>query len=343
MSGTIKIDHLSFTRFVKIFDRAIGTIEPSNRKIYFYTDGSCLVAYGTDGCLTLELRLGKIAAFDDTYVSPLDDLKLLLSREKKEDVEIKFDSSLQISKGSEMLSILHPFARNPKREDGFVPIHDVEIAQFRKMIDTGSIISREGQMVFLGSKSGKLFSLSEDRGHIGISFMNFEDESFAIEVPYESMRHIVKTLEILKNEKLRIGYDPVFGMEFSDGKIKVCSTEAYDTAQRIDEFIDFGMFDLEIQVKALRDGASLCSTFQRRNGGRGYLELSDSMRFGVISQSSAYEYNYPILWGGKVRVEIMPRKAHQFFSRIGEKYIEVGLKDEYLIFKGVHSIFAVKR
>ncbi len=343
MSETIRIDHQNFFRLIKIFDRSIGTIEPAKRKIYFYTDQSKLMAYGSDGCLTTELEISNGDLGEKFYIAPLDDLKMLLSREKDEIVEMKFDSTLQISKGTEILSILHPFGPDPRVVSELSASFKVGKVQFRNAMDIGSILLREGQNAFLGSRKGKLFSLSEDHGHIGIAFMDFEGEKFEFEIPYESIRHAVKVFEILKSEKLNIGYDHFFEIDFDGGKMRICNSPSYGVSQKIDYFMDSKTLDFEVQVKALKEGASLCANFQRRNGGMGYIEFSDKMRLGVTSQSSAYEYTYPIMWGGRVRIQIIPRKIQQFFSRIGEKYVGVGISDEYVIFKGIQTIFAIKR
>lgn len=337
----IKVNHHKFTRLVKLFDRAIGTIEPLARKVYFYTESGNLMVYGTDGCLSVEFHLGEMESIDYFYVVPLDDLKLLL-RERSEDVFMTFGSTFQISKGAEILSILHPIVPDPRKTNGVTAPNEVEAKQFQRTLDLGSILSREGQMTFLGCKNGKFFSASEDFGHIGIAFMDFEENNFAVEVPYESVRHVVKMLEILKEDMIWIGYSKMIGMRFSDGEMNICSEEAMNM-EKMEELVNFDNVDFEIPVKALKEGASLSSRFQRKNGGRGYLELSDTMRFIVLSQVSAYEYGYPIQWGSKTRVPIIPRKVQQFFSRIHEKYVMTGLTDEYLVFKSMQALMLIRK
>jgi len=336
----IKIDHHKFARFVRIFDRVTGTIEPSTRRVYFYANSGNLMAYGTDGCLSVDLTLGDIASFDGFYAVLLDDLKLLL-REKSEDVMMEFGSTFQISKGTEIISILHPFVQNPRKKDEVETDQIVDTMQLKRTLDIGSIISREGQMIFVGSQDGRFFSACEDYGHTGLAFMNFHGANFAIEIPYESVRHLVKTLDSIREDKIWFGYSKTIEMKFSDGTLNICSNSLEDTG-RIEEIMNFDGVDFEIPVKALKEGATLSSRFQRRNGGRGYLDLSETMKFVVLSQVSAYEYTYPIQWGEAVRIPIAPRKFQQFFSRINEKYVKVGLTDRYLIFKGMQSILIVR-
>jgi len=336
----IKIDHSKFARFVRIFDKVTGTIEPSTRKVYFYFDSQNLMAYGTDGCLSVDLILGNIAPFDGFYAVLLDDLKLLL-REKNEDVVMEFESTFQISKGTEIISILHPFVQSPRKKDEIETDQIIDTMQLRRTLDIGSIISREGQMIFVGSQRGRFFSACEDYGHTALSFMNFRDKDFAVEIPYESVRHLVKALDSIKENRIEFGYSKDMGMKFSDGKFTVCSNFLQDNG-RIEEIMNFDGTDFEIPVKALREGATLSARFQRRNGGRGYLELSEMMKFVVLSQVSAYEYTYPIQWGNAIRIPIAPRKFQQFFSRISEKYVKAGLTDRHLIFKSMQSMLLVK-
>ncbi len=201
----IKIDHSKFARFVRIFDRVTGTIEPSTRKVYFYSDSQNLMAYGTDGCLSVDLMLGNITPFEGFYSVLLDDLKLLL-REKSEEVLMEFGPTFQISKGVEMISILHPFVQNPKKKDEIETDQVVDTVQLRRTLDIGSIISREGQMIFVGAQNGKFFSACEDYNHTGLAFMNFHGENFAVEIPYESVRHLVKALDSIREDKIEFGY-----------------------------------------------------------------------------------------------------------------------------------------
>lgn len=337
----IKVNHHKFTRLVRLFDKAIGTIEPLARKIYFYTESDNLMVYGTDGCLSVEFHLGEMEPLDDFYVIPLDDLKLLL-RERSEDVFMTFGTTFQISKGTEILSILHPISSDPRKKVDILTSHTVDAKQFQRTLDLGSILSREGQMTFLGCKNGQFFSASEDFGHIGIAFMDFNENNFAVEIPYESVRHLVKMLEVLKEDMIEIGYSRMIGMRFSDGKMNICSDEATNMEQ-MEELVNFDNVDFEIPVKVLKEGATLSSRFQRKNGGRGYLELSDTIRFTVLSQVSAYEYSYPIQWGSKMRVPIIPRKIQQFFSRIHEKYVITGSTSEYLVFKSMQALMLIKK
>ena len=202
----ILIDHDRFLRFVNLFDRAIGKVEPINRKVYFYSKASNLRAYGTDGCLTLNMNLGKVDHFDGFYVVPLDDLKLISSRETGESVEIVFGPTLQFSKGAEFLSILHPISRDPRRKGSFTPEFPIEASDIAHVLDSGSIISRGGHQVLLGVWQGKFFTLSEEYGHIGMAVMDFEAPDSAFEIPYETARHIVKALDVIKKEKIIMGY-----------------------------------------------------------------------------------------------------------------------------------------
>ncbi|HEU23536.1 MAG: hypothetical protein C0176_02040 [Mesoaciditoga sp.] len=335
----IRIDQSKFKRFVRIFDRVSGTIEPSMRRVYFYTNLSTLMAYGTDGCLSVDLEIAPIEPFDGFYTVPLDDLKLLL-REKSEEVRMNFGSNLQISSGTEIISILHPLVSNPRKSDHIETQDKIYTSQFKKVLDLGSIISREGQMIFIGTGFGKFLCASEDYGHTGIGFMEFKGDPFSAEIPYESVRHLVKTLDAIREDKIEIGYSSKIGIRFSDGIMSICSTPS-DTG-KINEFLNFDVSDFEVPVKALKEGSTLAARFQRRNGGRGYLELSDMIKFIVISAISAYEYNYPIEWGKTLKVAISPMKFQRFFSRLNEKYVNVGLNHEYLVFKGLQSLLIVK-
>ncbi len=343
--STILIDHERFLRFVNLFDRAIGKVEPINRKVYFYAKTASLRAYGTDGCLTVNMNLGRIEHFDGFYVVPLDDLKLISSRETGEDVEIDFGTTLRFSKGAEFLSILHPISRDPRRKGSFTPEFSIEASDLSRVIDSGSIISREGQQVLLGAWNGRLFTLSEEYGHIGMAMMNFEAPDFAFEIPYETARHLVKALDVIKKEKIVIGYAKnLLGLRFTDGVFVSCALPAEEQVSRINEIFEMNDENgVEISVKILKDATSLCASFQRRNGGMGYLELSDMMRFSVLSQSSAYEYVHPIETREPVRVSVVPRKLHQFLSRFREKNAFVGVTKEYVLFKGRQAFFAIKR
>lgn len=340
-----KIEHSHFLRFVNLFDRAVGTIEPINRRVYFYSRSNVLRAYATDGCLTIDMRLGDVDKhFESFYVAPLDNIKLISRNTNIEDVEIQFGEKLEFSKGSEYLSVLHPLSRNPKRRGTFAPKVEVKSSELVHVIDVGSIISRAGQDILVGAINEKFFALCEEYGHISIASMKLSMEPFMAEIPYETARHLVKTLDVIRSEKLTMGFsESTIGLKFSDGVIGVCTIEANEDIDNIEKFLEIKKGDILLSTKMLKTATSLCAKFQRQNRGKGYFELSDRLRIGVLSQSSAYEYIQPVKCKTHVRISIMPKKLNQFLTRIHEKSVHLDITNEFVIFKGKNALFAIKR
>ncbi len=345
MLAKAKIKHNRFLRFVNLFDRAVGTIEPINRRVYFYSRYNMLRAYATDGCLTMDMRLGDVDKhFESFYVAPLDNIKLISRNTNTEDVEIRFGEKLEFSKGSEYLSILHPLSRNPKRRGVFTPKVEVKSSELVHVIDVGSIISHAGQDILIGATNEKFFALCEEYGHISIASMRLDINSFMAEIPYETARHLVKTLDIIRNEKLMMGFsESTLGLKFSDGVIGICTVEANEDMNNVKKFLEIKREDISLSTQMLKTATSLCAKFQRQNRGEGYFELSDRLRIGVLSQSSAYEYIQSVGCKTHVRVSIMPKKLNQFLARIHEKSVHLGITGEFVIFKGKNALFAIKR
>ena len=339
----IKQDH--FLRFVNLFDRAVGTVEPINRRVYFYARLSTLRAYATDGCLTIDVELGNVdESFESFYVAPLDNIKLISRNANPEDVEIHFGEKLEFFKGAEYLSVLHPFSRNPKRRGTFVPKVETRSSEFLHVIDIGSIISRAGQNILLGAIEGKFFALCEEYGHISAASMKLDMDPFLAEIPYETARHLVKTLDIIQNEKLKLGVsESTIGLKFSDGVIGICTLEASEDMDSLEKFLEIQNGDILLSTKMLKTASALCAKFQRQNNGRGYFELSDRLRMGVLSQSSAYEYVQPIKSNDHVRVSIIPKKLNQFLARIHEKNVYLSITNDFVMFNGKDALFAIKR
>jgi len=343
---TAKIEHEHFIKSVTLFDKIVGSVEPINRRVYFYAHSNVLKAYASDGCVSVNLTLGKVEHFDDFYVAPLDNLKLL-SKSGKEDVEIRFSSKLELLKGPEYISVLHPFSRDPRKRGSFSAKFEISSKDFAQTLDLASIILREGQNVIVGMLEGYFFALSEEYSHIVLSFMNLDGEPFISSMPYESARHLVKGLSVIKNENLKMGYSEDFiGLKFSNGVMIVCKSALEDVQlDRIKRLLKTKEVEgFRANVKELKDGALLASKFQRKNGGRGYIEFSDKFRIGVLSQHSAYEYSKSIGSDLNVRMAIIPQKLNQFLSRLKEKYVKILFsKDEgMLFFIGKKALFAVK-
>ena len=340
-----RIEHDRFLRFVNLFDRAVGTIEPLNRRVYFYSRFNTLRVYATDGCLTIDMHLGDVTKhFESFYVAPLDNIKLISRNANLDNVEILFGEKLEFFKGSEYLSVLHPLSRNPKKSGAFVPKVEVKSSELAHVVDVGSIISRSGQDILVGVINERFFALCEEYGHISIASMRLIMDPFMAEVPYETARHLMKALDIIRSEKLMIGIsESTVGLKFSDGVIGVCAAETNEEADKVEKFLKIGKGDIILSTKMLKTGTSLCARFQRQNRGKGYFELSDQLRMGVISQSSAYEYIQPVECRTHVRVSIIPKKLNQFLTRIHEKSVHLNITKEFVIFKGKNAIFAIKR
>ncbi len=342
----IKIDHEYFLKIVNLLDRAVGTVEPINRRVYFYSHRDILKAYASDGCLMVNVTLGNVSGLKGFYASPLDSLKLLLKSGEKSDVEIHFGTKLEFLKGSEYLSILHPVANDPRKRGAFTTEIEVKASEIAHVVDIGSIILKEGQETIVGATRGMFFALGEEYGHLSIASMDYSGIPFTAAIPYETARHLVKMLDVIRDEKFKFGHSKdIIGLKFDDGVVTVCKMKIDDEmVNGIERFLPIRKLEgVSIEAKILREGASLCAKFQRKNGGKGYLEFSNQFRIGVLSKYSAYEYIKPVSLGEKVRVNIIPKKLNQFLSRIHEKNVRVVADEIFLIFKGKSELFAIKR
>ncbi len=340
----IKIEHKRFIKSVNLLDKIVGNVEPINRRVYFYTHSNVLHAYATDGCVSVNLMLGKMEHFDDFYVAPLDNLKLL-SKSGEDNVEIRFGSKLEFLKGPEYMSVLHPFARDVRKRGAFSAKFEIKSSDFARTLDLGSIILREGENVLIGILEGEFFVLSEQYSHISVAFIKMPGEPFISTLPYESARHLVKGLSVIGSENVKMGYsETLIGLKFSQGVITLCKSPAEDVQMdKIEKFLEARKFQgIRADVKKVKDGALLAAKFQRKNGGRGYIELSDKIRIGVISQHSAYEYSQELQTTLDVRVPIIPQKLNQFLSRLKEKEIKIVFTEDMLFFIAKKALFAVK-
>lgn len=341
-----KIDHEYFLKVVNLLDRAVGTVEPVNRRAYFYSHLDILRAYVTDGCLAINVNLGKVDHFENFYASPLDSLKLLSKSGEKADMEIRFGTKLEFLKGSEYLSILHPIANDPRKRGTFTAEVEVKASKIAHVVDIGSIILREGQETIVGATHGMFFAFCEEYGHLSIASMDYSGSPFAAAIPYETARHLVKMLDIIRDERLKFGRSQnIIGLKFNEGVVTICNMKINnEMVNGIERFLPIKKSEgTIIETRILKEGASLCSRFQRKNGGKGYLEFSNKFRIGVLSQYSAYEYAKPVNLNIQVRVSVIPKKLNQFLSRIHEKRVKVVADEDFLVFKGESELFAIRR
>lgn len=341
---TIKIKHDHFVKSVNLLDKIVGNVEPINRRVYFYTREDVLVAHASDGCVNIFIALGRMENFNDFYVAPLDNIKLL-SKSGNDDVEIRFSSKLEFLMGPEYISVLHPFSRSIQRKGRLAAKFELKSKDLAYTLDLGSIILKEGQDVVIGIVKENFFVLSEEHSHIAIAFTKMEGDEFVSTFPYESARHIVKGLNIVGNETMKVGYsDELIGLKFSNVIITFCKSNTQEiSVKKIEDLLNIKeKKGLKVEVETIKAGTSLAARFQRKNGGKGYIALSDKIRVGVMSQHSVYEYSKDVMTGLNIRLAVNPQKLNQFLSRLKEKYVEMFFDGKMLFFSSEKAIFAVK-
>lgn len=206
MEGWVTINQLK--NITDFFDKFCGTINQSNRFVYlFYQKG--LKIYGTDGCAKAIVNFTReFLPFKGLITIPIQYLKGILRGYKKTDntlVKLSIEEKYFFFEFDDMkLNIEINY--NDKK----IVIFDQEfkiIGQFKtkeliNSLDFVSSPSNEGDEIIFNSNNN-CFQLIYDNGYFKtFSNLNKLDNRFSYKTNYETVRHIVKSLKLLKNEQI---------------------------------------------------------------------------------------------------------------------------------------------
>ncbi|MGC9383961.1 MAG: hypothetical protein ACP5D6_05105 [Kosmotogaceae bacterium] len=204
-----KLSTKEHAKLLEICEKFAGSVEPGYRYIHFYY-WKGLKIFVTDGCGKLEIPLNnKIKAFDGSYAFPIDRAKVL-KEQRNDNIDIWIKTrgkDLLITTLEETLELKNSFSsERPKMERKFEGLFDQKLTVFKKAINFASSPGDEGDTLGLVSTSNKTAVIAQSSNLTTISFLSTDiDRELSVAFPYVTARHLVKTLEHIKAEKVIVG------------------------------------------------------------------------------------------------------------------------------------------
>lgn len=341
---TIELDSEKLKNIVKRADRICGTLEPSTRKLTFFTQEGKLYVLASDGCFKGYFELAPYLfskAFPPFEI--LLDVVKQFSTELVGRVNLLFqDNTITFKCQNEILRLKVNYVgkeiRIPHLYDSMIKLSK---KKFLNELDFVSCFLEEGSYanLFLTSNSVEFIS-----HHMGIVAYvkskveklpeeeNLKFDKTSISIPYVSARHIVKTIDTEETEELKI--------HFAEGEqqLIIQSTNFYtscgdlpeDNPDKIRNLCQ--MFDVKSRVnttqlqkllrRSLISGRFSDAQLYTRNG-----ELI------VVSQSGAIAYKGSIELESTVPFSVKT-KAHllrSVLARIGSQNILIDVIQDYVV------------
>lgn len=332
-----KLSTKEHARLLEICEKFAGSVEPGYRYIHFYY-WKGLKIFVTDGCGKLEIPLNKkINAFDGSYAFPIDRAKVLKEqRNDNVDIWIKTkDKDLLITTSEETLELKNAFSpERPKMERKFEGLFDQKLTVFKKAINFASSPGDEGDTLGLVSTSNKIAIIAQSSNLTTISFLRTDMErELAVAFPYVTARHLVKTLEHIKAEKVIVG-EGIRDLGLKIGKLlfSICR----DTEATIDR-----------EILSLPENIKESSVYSKKHFqyalrkmcrvvGRGFSVLLIQNEKGTHFLSKAGNTKYEINidkkpYKNQIIAKVEPHRLRSAISRMGGESVNITTFDRQMV------------
>ena len=224
-------------RAVRLLDTAAGS-EPLNRYVLLYSE-KALRMRATDGTLVVDFPIAGERPVEHAYVLPIDPLRHFL-RGKKEEVELVVGKEVRLASEGETLVI------RPVRKKKPPPLHkppaasEISRSLLCSALDFSSAHLAQGDHMQMLVRDRELVCVGVSDSHVAGSKIPFGvHDSACFIVPYESVRHLVKVLGLIRRKTVMCAVSGE-GVAISAGALGLCLYGAgcrQDTVQEIASFL----------------------------------------------------------------------------------------------------------
>ncbi|KLO22504.1 MULTISPECIES: hypothetical protein [unclassified Marinitoga] len=322
MEGWIPTKRL--LKITEFADKLCGNVEPIHRYIYLYFDKVLRVSM-TDGCAVANILFSKeFFPFEKVYKIPIQHLKgLLKGLNEKENPFIRMlalDEGLKIELENMVLNIESENDKKPvfKIKEPIL-ISSVNLKSFIKSLDFCSIQGMEGDLIRISSYKEDVYGYFSGYNIYTYSYLGKTSKSFSIEIPYVTIRHLVKSLSLISDEKIDLYLNTNALLIKSKGLyINVCNNKISDNFK-----IDFNFKPLEELKINTEEFKKILNKI--------YTTLPSNIKIYIIFGKDSYiiakDKNTTITWKLNLKfkykylIEINPRKFRSLLSRLKNKVL----------------------
>lgn len=363
----IELDSEKLKDIVKKADKICGTLEPSNRKITFFAEGSSLYVFASDGCFSGYFEVSRyiFPKIFSPFEVPLDVVKQFIVELSGKIILIYQNGIVTFKCFNETLRLRVNYVSNeinlPK-----IPQFAITVpkSHFLNELDFVSCYLEEGQYVnaILNGKTVELIAHNFDMvsysalktnsisdaanavntvDTIDTKFEYIENSQteksgqLALSIPYVSVRHIIKTFDLEEAESFALYLDNFQKKIYIVGKniYKVCGNDLEEDPIRIRTICKTFKQKLRINnshLKKLLRRALIAGKFSDINLYTHLGELVAVSRYGSIAYKGSMEIE-------EIKEEVkffIKTKAYLFRSalnRIGSQNILIDVTEDLVI------------
>lgn len=336
----IEITALEYRKLLELSERFAGSVEPGYRflRLYYWKG---LRAFITDGCGKLEIPLRKdCAPFTGSYIIPLDHARAL-KEQLRDDAKLVItgkEGTVSIFLGGEKLQIDKARTENiPRMERKFENIFSMKKNTLKNALDFSSSINDEGDNISFVFNNELACIITSSHNMTVLNYLDIPiSRNLQAHIPYVTVRHLVKTLDLIKAEESN------FGEGIEDLGIKVgpllfsicCDREKlFNTVPRFPEIKEKIVIEKNQFLFSVRKLTKLVSR------GIKVLILSDhgNIRFMLKAGNFRYEkimVNAPFK---NFAVGVDPHRLRSALSRMNSGKVELFIFNNQLILAGKNS------
>ncbi|MCD6319253.1 MAG: hypothetical protein J7M03_01080 [Candidatus Desulfofervidaceae bacterium] len=199
---TVYLPGKNLIKALDFFDKIVGSQE--NRYLTFFaSNGLCLA--GGDGILNACLILKPKITFPYTYTFCMDGLRTFLKDKIDQSIKIEIGSYLKFTVSGEYLELKTQPGEITFTQERGTTLGIISTQTLRRIFDLASLISQEGEKIFLFLQKGHLGAIGENFKLLSCAFTSFpSSHSFSLTVPYSSLRHLVKSLQLISEKQVNL-------------------------------------------------------------------------------------------------------------------------------------------
>ena len=215
-----------FSKLLEFCNKLSGSERNKKVVLFFHSDG--LKLYASDGCLEAIFKLKQdVEPFSGSYVLSIKTLKLFI--EAIEDQEIYFTfkkEGIQVKQNTEMLSVNNAPIKNTPQQSVFSILGDFQTNEFLTGVDFSTVHMPENEDCYLFVFDGILYVLTVYDKVFCLYNTQLACKNIEAAVPYQSVRHLIKALGLLKTETFRLGESSLqdrIGFQTTGNLTSICS------------------------------------------------------------------------------------------------------------------------
>src|SRR6056297_1714587 len=216
----------TFSKLLEFCNKLTGS--EKNKKVvhFFYNNG--LKLYASDGCLESVFKLkATVQEFSGSYALSIKTLKLFIEAVENQDIHFSMGKEgIRVKQSTEMLSVNNPPAKKIPQQGVFSILGDFQTNEFLSGLDFATVHMPENDDCYFFVFDGYLFVLTVYDKVFCIYNTQIPCKDTETAVPYQSVRHLIKALGLLKTELFRLGGSPMqerMGFQTSGNLTSICA------------------------------------------------------------------------------------------------------------------------